>query len=140
MSTSADGFKSKEIFDTISKTLAEDGKTLVGKVKGIYGFKVKNGPDNKEGFWIVDAKNGLGSVEFNGKGEDFGQTKILNALFFAAKPDVTFTISDSDLVDLKTGKLNAQNAFFQGKVKVQGNFGLAMKLQELLKKAPKSKL
>ena len=140
MSTSADGFKSKEIFDTISKSLAEDGKTLVGKVKGIYGFKVKNGPDNKEGFWIVDAKNGLGSVEFNGKGEDFGQTKILNALFFAAKPDVTFTISDSDLVDLKTGKLNAQNAFFQGKVKVQGNFGLAMKLQELLKKTPKSKL
>ena len=67
--TSADGFKSKEIFDTISKSLAEDGKTLVGKVKGIYGFKVKGGPDNKEGFWIVDAKNGLGSVEFNGKGE-----------------------------------------------------------------------
>merc|ERR1712226_601819 len=81
MSTSADGFKSKEIFDTISKSLAEDGKTLVGKVKGIYGFKVKNGPDNKEGFWIVDAKNGLGSVEFNGKGEVFGQTKILNAVF-----------------------------------------------------------
>ena len=68
MATSADGFKSKEIFDTISKSLAEDGKTLVGKVKGIYGFKVKGGPDNKEGFWIVDAKNGLGSVEFNGKG------------------------------------------------------------------------
>ena len=67
--TSVDGFKSKEIFDAISKSLAEDGKTLVGKVKGIYGFKVKGGPDNKEGFWIVDAKNGLGSVEFNGKGE-----------------------------------------------------------------------
>merc|ERR1711990_563615 len=70
--TSADGFKSKEIFDTISKSLAEDGKTLVGKVKGIYGFKVKGGPDNKEGFWIVDAKNGLGSVEFNGKGQAEG--------------------------------------------------------------------
>merc|ERR1712203_127522 len=122
--TSADGFKSKEILDTISKSLAEDGKTLVGKVKGIYGFKVKGGPDNKEGFWIVDAKNGLGSVEFNGK----------------AKPDVTLTISDGDLVDLMTGKLNSQKAFFQGKLKVQGNMGLAMKLQEFQKKAPKSKL
>merc|ERR1711862_667262 len=102
MATSADGFKSKEI----------------------YGFKVKGGPDNKEGFWIVDAKNGLGSVEFNGK----------------AKPDVTLTISDGDLVDLMTGKLNSQKAFFQGKLKVQGNMGLAMKLQEFQKKAPKSKL
>merc|ERR1711997_305931 len=120
----SEGFKSKTIFDGIEAALKEDGKTLVGKVKGIYGFKVKNGPDNKEGFWIVDAKNGLGSVEFNGK----------------AKPDVTLTISDSDLVDLMTGKLNSQKAFFQGKLKVQGNMGLAMKLQEFQKKAPKSKL
>merc|ERR1712126_705154 len=111
-STEENGFKSKVIFDMISKALSEDGKTLVGKVKGIYGFKVKGGPDNKEGFWIVDAKNGLGSVEFNGK----------------AKPDVTLTISDGDLVDLMTGKLNSQKAFFQGKLKVQGNMGLAMKL------------
>merc|ERR1711931_505041 len=123
--TSADGFKSKEIFDTISKALKEDGKTLVGKVKGIYGFKVKGGPDGNEGFWIVDAKNGNGSVEFNGK----------------VKPDVTLTISDGDLVDLMQGKLNSQKAFFQGKLKVQGNMGLAMKLQEFQKKAPtKSKL
>ena len=28
------------------------------------------------------------------------------------------TISDSDLVDLMTGKLNSQKAFFQGKLKV----------------------
>lgn len=59
---------------------------------------------------------------------------------FLAKPDVTLTISDGDLVDLMTGKLNSQKAFFQGKLKVQGNMGLAMKLQEFQKKAPKSKL
>merc|ERR1719419_2140520 len=81
--------------------------------------------NGSEGFWIVDAKNGNGSVEFNGK----------------AKPDVTLTISDSDLVDLMVGKLNSQKAFFQGKLKVQGNMGLAMKLQEFQKKNPtKAKL
>ena len=68
------------------------------------------------------------------------QTYILVNTFFLAKPDVTLTISDGDLVDLMTGKLNSQKAFFQGKLKVQGNMGLAMKLQEFQKKAPKSKL
>jgi sterol carrier protein 2 len=117
--TSTDGFKSKEIFDNISASLADDGKTLVGKVKGIYGFKVKGGPGGSEGFWIVDAKNGCGSVEFNGKGKlpSIGWG-ILNQLQNAAKPDVTLTISDGDLVDLMTGKLNSQKAFFQGKLKV----------------------
>ena len=59
------------------------------------------------------------------------------------KPDVTLSMADKDLVDLMTGKLNPQKAFFQGKLKVQGNMGLAMKLQEFQKQAAeamKSKL
>ncbi|XP_023335511.1 non-specific lipid-transfer protein [Eurytemora carolleeae] len=124
MATSPDGFKSKIIFDEITSALKADGATLVGKVKGIYGFKVKGGPGGTEGYWIVDAKNGSGSVVFNG----------------TEKPDVTLIMTDSDLLDLMTGKLNSQKAFFQGKLKVQGNMGLAMKLSEFQKKAPKAKL
>merc|ERR1712126_800566 len=117
-------FKSKDIFDKLEALLEDDGETLVSKVKGVYLFKVKGGPGGAEGLWILDAKNGSGSVEFEGK----------------AKPDVTLIIKDSDLVDLMSGKLTSQKAVFQGKLKVQGNMGLAMKLQEFQKRLPKSKL
>ena len=50
-------------------------------------------------------------------------------------PDVTLTMADEDLVSLMSGKLNPQKAFFQGKLKIQGNMGLAMKLQEFQKRA-----
>ncbi len=40
----------------------------------------------------------------------------------SGKPDVTLIITDGDLVDLMTGKLNSQKAFFQGKLKVTQTF------------------
>ena len=63
-------------------------------------------------------------------------------LIIPGKADVTITISDGDFVNLMEGKLNPQKAFFQGKLKIKGNMGLAMKLQEFQKQAEalKSKL
>ena len=61
-------FKSQKIFDQISVVLADDGEALVGRVKGIYLFKVKGGANGAEGKWILDAKNGSGSVEWQGQG------------------------------------------------------------------------
>ena len=52
-----------------------------------------------------------------------------------AKPDVTFIMDDADIVDLISGKLNPQKAFFQGKIKIQGNMGMAMKLTDLQRRA-----
>lgn len=114
-----DGFKANALFKILEIAMQEDEDGLIDRVRGIYGFKVTNGPGGSEGIWIVDAKTGKGKVEYNGK----------------TKPDVMITINDADIVDFISGKLNPQKAFFQGKIKIQGNMGLAMKLIDLQKRA-----
>ena len=42
-------------------------------------------------------------------------------------------MKDDDLNLLLSGKLAAQQAYFQGRLKIKGNMGLAMKLQQLMK-------
>jgi putative sterol carrier protein len=36
-----------------------------------------------------------------------------------------------DFVDMREGKANGQQLFFAGKLKIEGDMGLAMKLQKL---------
>ncbi|KAJ9584698.1 hypothetical protein L9F63_020959 [Diploptera punctata] len=114
-----DDFKASILFKALEAAMQTDDDNLIERVRGVYAFKVRNGPNGKEGYWIINAKTGKGSVEFNGK----------------AKPDVTFIMDDADIVDLISGKLNPQKAFFQGKIKIQGNMGLAMKLTDLQRRA-----
>lgn len=40
----------------------QDGERLVKSIGGVFAFKVRDGPDGKEATWIVDVKNGKGSV------------------------------------------------------------------------------
>ncbi|CAD5111839.1 DgyrCDS1104 [Dimorphilus gyrociliatus] len=111
-------FKSRAIFQRIQEKLNKNGAEYVKKINGIYCFKVKN-EQGKEGIWIVDVKNGKGSVNYTNKGAG----------------DITISISDNDLVKLMLGQLNSQQAFFQGKLKIKGNMGLAMKLKEFQSEA-----
>ena len=46
--------------------------------------------------------------------------------------DVTITVDGGDLVAIKEGTLDAMQAFMLGKIQVDGDFGLAMKLQQIL--------
>jgi len=47
----------------------------------------------------------------------------------------TITMKDTDWEGLTSGTLNPMNAFMMGKIKISGDMGLAMKLQNLLKLA-----
>ncbi|KAJ2940388.1 hypothetical protein O0L34_g65 [Tuta absoluta] len=114
---SPDDFKVTEYMKILEDAMANDTDGLIEKVRGIYGFKVKGAKG--EGYWVINAKEGKGKVTWAG----------------TDKCDVTFTINDADVVDLISGKLNPQKAFFQGKIKIQGNMGLAMKLTDLQRQA-----
>lgn len=60
-------FMSHNIFQTLKNVMLTDKDNHIEKFRGIYCFKITNN-DNKEGMWIVDAKNGTGNVTFYGKG------------------------------------------------------------------------
>lgn len=47
-------------------------------------------------------------------------------------PNITITVSAPDWLDVASGKLNGQMAFMTGKIKIQGDMTLAMKLQALM--------
>lgn len=114
-----DGFQVGPLFQLLEQAMDEDEEKLIEKARAIYGCKVTNGPDGKTGYWVINAKVGKGKITYNGK----------------EKCDIIFTINDEDVYDLITGKLPPQKAFFQGKIKIQGNMGLAMKLLDLQRSA-----
>ena len=49
----------------------------------------------------------------------------------ADAPNITLSMADTDFSDLIAGKLNGQTAFLTGKLKIQGDMTLAMKLQSI---------
>ncbi len=50
----------------------------------------------------------------------------------AAPTDCTVKVSMADFTDMATGKQNPQMAFMMGKLKVEGDMGVAMQLGTLL--------
>ena len=107
-----------------SKHLEENGEKIVSKIKAIYKFDIlenKNEPPTIS--WVVDLKNGKGSIK---KAE--GNEKV----------DVTMTITKEDMMGLVNKTLHPQKAVMLGKMKIRGNVAAAMRFSpELLPVLPK---
>ena len=103
--------KVAQIFDKVKPYLEKSGAEAVKKVGNVYHFEVAPAKGKAPTIWTIDLKNGNGSIKEGKEG----------------KADATFSMVDSDAVDLFSGKLNPQNAFMQGKLKIKGNMQAAMK-------------
>lgn len=103
----------REIFEKVERKLSEKSGEL-SELRAVYKFELK-GPDG--GTWIVDLREeSLGVRETDEEAQ------------------CTFKGTDSNFIDLFTGKLKPERALLTGKIKMSGDIGLAMKLSQLLKK------
>ena len=92
----------------------------------------------------VDANAAKGvnaTIQFNLSGDNGGQWYVTIkdgtatvSEGTAPSANMTMTMAAQDYVDMTTGKLNGQMAFMSGKLKISGDMGLAMKMQNLFKR------
>ena len=99
-----------EIFELISQRISVDPERTRSEIAGTFKFVLTGGDAAS---WVVDCKE----VNVHEGDDDC---------------DVTITVDSGDLLSIANGSLNAMQAFMMGKLQVDGDVGLAMKLQQIL--------
>ena len=103
----------KDVFERHIPERLKNKPDVVSKINAVYQFHISG---SSGGSWSVDCTRPGGAI----------------ATGTAAAAKCTVTCTDADFLNIVNGKLNAQMAFMAGKLKIQGDMGLAMKLQQIL--------
>ena len=98
-----------ELMQRIGEKIA-GRKELLASVGAVYKFVLEGGGG---GTYLVDLKNDLKVTQADGPAA------------------CTISMSANDFVDLFEGRANGQALFFGGRLRVEGDMGLALKLQTL---------
>jgi putative sterol carrier protein len=98
-----------ELIDRISARIATQ-PDLLTSVGAVYKFALEG---DGGGTYVLDLKEGLKVTAGDGPA------------------GCTIRMTAADFVDLFEGRANGQALFFTGKLKVEGDMGLALKLQQL---------
>ena len=106
--------KIKTVFRDLSRSITED---IVKETQCTYLFDVDGDR------WLLDLKNGAGSI---------------NQVDGNVSGDVTMTMKEDVMIAIFTGKQKAATAYMTGKLKIKGDVGRAMKLENLMSRIPKN--
>lgn len=98
-----------QIFTEIESAIKEDPSRTKG-VEAVYQFNLDNG---------------IHQIVFNGE-------QSYTADGEQETPDCTLTMSTDDFKKMVDGELNGTQAFMTGRLKIKGEMGLALKLQDIL--------
>jgi putative sterol carrier protein len=99
----------KEKMDEASGKIAENKEQAKG-IGAVYKFVLAG---DGGGTWVMNLKDNPGVTEGEGDAQ------------------CTIKMEAKDYVDMLEGRANGQQLFFAGKLKIEGDMGLAMKLQKL---------
>lgn len=103
----------KDVFERHMPDRLRSKPDLVTKINAVYQFNISGAAG---GQWAVDCATPGGAVTAG----------------TSAAASCTVACTDADFLSIVNGKLNPQMAFMMGKLKIQGDMGLALKLAQLL--------
>ena len=103
----------QEVAEIFSDMVTKVDPNKVGAINALIQFDLSG--ENGGLYWVKlnngEAESGAGTAD---------------------NPNMTLKSTADDWVAVYNGELNAMNAFMNGKLKIQGDMGLAMKLQAII--------